>query len=406
MSAKASRYWVGLVMLTASLATSLPAAEAWVDVTTLAGERVAGSLKSWEATRLVVEGETAREVPMAEVLSIRFPRHVRRLATGRCVVLVNGDRFAADPVRSRDEQLTATWTHAPLRPELSFPLEHVAALVFAAPPGPAEFGDTLAALHRAASGIDTVRLIAGDNLTGEFQQLDGGLLELKAAVGSLKLDRSRVRWLALDPELGSFPKPASTHWIAFLTDGSRITATDCQPRTDFTVQLSLAGGRLVAIPRHEISRLQRISKQSIPLSERAPKEVKQQPYLSGQQELVRDRSAGGSPLFVRSEEFALGLGMRSRMSASYDIGSNDRWFQSGVAIDDAAGGRGSARFRIELDGIEAWASGEVTGHSELIATPRIDLTGHRVLTLSVEFGERGDVGDLADWCDPLLIRSR
>ncbi|MDZ4687944.1 MAG: NPCBM/NEW2 domain-containing protein [Planctomycetaceae bacterium] len=387
------------------LATSLSAAETWVDVTTLSGERVAGSLKSWEATRLVVESETAHEVPTAEILSIRFPRHVRRLSTGRCVVLVNGDRFAADPVRSRDEQLTATWTHAPLRPELSFPLEHVAALVFAAPPGPAEFGDTLATLHRATTGTDTVRLIAGDHLTGEFQQLDGGLLELNAAVGPLKLDRSRVRWLALDPELGSFPKPASIRWIAYLTDGSRITAADCQPRPDLTVQLSLAGGGRIVIPRHEISRLQQITERITPLSQRAPQEVKQQPYLSGRQELARDRSVQGSPLFVRGEEFAFGLGMRSRMSASYDIATGDRWFQTGVAIDDAAGGRGSVRFRIELDGVEVWASPEVTGHSELIAAPRIDLTGRRLLTLSVEFGERGDVGDLADWCDPLLIRS-
>jgi len=406
MSATWRRQLPGLMMLAASLVSSLSAAETWVDVTTLDGERIGGSIKSWGATRLIVEAETPRDLAIADILSIRFPRHVRRLATGRCVVLVNGDRFAADPVRSRDEQLTATWTYAPLRPELSFPLEHVSALVFAAPPGPTEFGNTLASLHRAATGTDTVRLIAGDNLTGEFQRLDGGLLELTAAVGPLKLDRSRVRWLALDPELGSFPKPASTRWIAFLTDGSRITATECQSRTDFTVQLSLPGGRRVAVPRHEIHRLQQITKRTVPLSEREPNRTSHQPYLSGRQELMRDRSVHGSPLFVRGEEFAFGLGMRSRMSVSYDITPGDRWFQTGVAIDDAAGGRGSARFRVELDGVEAWASPEVTGHSDLIAAPLIDLNGHRVLALSVEFGERGDVGDLADWCDPLLIRGR
>jgi len=384
----------------------LQAADLWVEVATLTGERLTGRLRTWTAERIEVEAQTPHDIPVAETLSIRFPRHSRRIIAGRSVVLMNGDRFAADPVRCIEDRLTAAWSQAPLRPALEFPLETVAGLLLEPPAVAADFRETLADVQRAAAGEDTVRLIAGDQLRGEFQQLEGGLLEFHTAVGPLKLDRTRVRWLALDPELGSFPKSAGNRWMVFLTDGTRLTATSCQPRADLTVQFQLPVGGRVIVPWHEIVRLQQVTERVVPLSERTPAAVEYQPYLSGVQDLVRDRSLRKSPLLVRGEEFAFGLGVRSRMAVQYDLKPGDGWFQTGVAIDDASEGAGSVRFRVELDGQVVWSSGEVTGQSPLVDTGRIDLHGARRLSLIADYGERGDVGDLADWCDPLLIRDQ
>jgi hypothetical protein len=392
--------WLGAVGTTASTA-----AETWVEATTLSGERIAGRLQSWTAERLVIDGETSsRPLPTTDLLTLRFPRHPRQLAT-RCVVLVNGDRFAVLPTRARDDELTASWLRAPLRPSLVIPLETVSGWMFEAPAAVADFRETLATLQRTARGVDTVRLMAGDELTGEFVQLEHGLLELRAAVGTLKLDRSRVRWVALDPELGSSPDLPATKWVAFLTDGSRITATDCRPGADFTVQLTLAVGGRVVIPWHEVARVVRLSERTALLSERTPALVDYRPYLDGRQELSTDRSVRGSPLLIRGEEFADGLGLRSRTAVTYDLEPGDRWFESVVGIDDAADGAGSARFRVELDGEIVWTSAELTGRSPPVSVPRIDLQDRRRLTLVVDFGERGDVGDLADWCEPLVIRA-
>jgi hypothetical protein len=394
----------GMAMLLGSLRGSLPAAETIVEITTLSNDHITGPIRTWNATRLVIGGERPREVAIADVLSLRFPRHQRRATLGPCVVLVNGDRFAADAVRTKDEQLVATWTHAPLRKELTLPLETVSAMVFASSPGRTEALGLLAGLSKAAPGADTVQLIAGDRLTGEFRQLDGGFLEFAAAVGPLKLDRSRIQWLGLDPELSSPPRIPATRWIAFLTDGSRITASDCQPREDFTLQLApLVGGR-VTVPWHELVRLQPISPRVEPLSQRQPVAETFQPYLDGRQVLIHDRSVAGSPLTIRGEEFVTGLGMRSRMTATYALEPGDRQFRSAVGVDDAATAEGSVRFRIEVDGRDVWTSPLVTGQTGAIETPLIDLSAARRLTLIVEFGERGDVGDLADWCDPVILR--
>lgn len=393
-----------IVAIVSGLGSTASAAETLAEIVTLTNERVAGTIRAWTPDRITLSADVPRDVATTDLVSIRFPKHPRRLSVGPCVVLINGDRFAVTPGRTRDEQLSATWTQAPLRPEAVFPLEHVAAVLFTTTPGHVEALGTLAEFGRIRSGHDTVRLVAGDRLTGEFEQLDLGFLEIAAPVGPLKLDRSGVQWLALDPDLAA-PLPVKPdRWIAFLTDGSRITATQCVPRPDLTVELvPLVGGK-VTVPWHEIARLQRITPRIVPLSERKPVDVQYVPYLSGQQALMRDRSAVGSPLMMRGEEFATGLGMRSLMRVTYAVEPGDQWFFSQTGLDDAARGLGSCRFRIELDESEVWASGEMTGLSEPLRTPRIDVQSRQRLTLVVDFGDRGDVGDLADWADATLLR--
>lgn len=394
----------GMAILLGGFPGPLSAAETIVEVTTLSNDRIIGPIRTWDSARLVIGGDQSREILIADLLSLRFPRHQRRATFGPCVLLVNGDRFAAEDVRTRDEQLIASWTHAPLRKELTLPLEAVSAVVFTSSPGRGESLGLLAGLSKIATGADAVQLIAGDRLTGEFQQLDGGFIEFAAAVGPLKLDRSRVKWLALDPQLGSLPDVPATRWIAFLTDGSRITASQCQPRDDFTLQMTPLFGGIVAVPWHDLVRLQPITPRIEPLSERQAIAESYQPYLDGDQTLALDQSVAGSPLTVLGEEFATGLGMRSRMTTTYTLQPGDRRFRSTVGLDDAAAGEGSVRFRIDLDGRAAWTSPLITGQTDATETPLIDLSGARRLTLIVEFGERGDVGDLADWCDPVILR--
>jgi hypothetical protein len=395
--------WAGVVLLLGSTAT--PAAEMWVDVTSLTHEHVQGALQKWDEQQLVVAGDTNVTIPTSDLITVRFPRHVRRQPPTKFVVLVNGDRVAADAVRVHDEQLTATWVQAPLRKELQVPLEQVAATIFAAPPGRREALSLLAEVGRVREGHDTVRLMSGDQLTGEFTGLAGGLVEFAAAVGPLKLDRSRVRWLALDPDLAAAVSLPDQYWTVFLTDGSRLTVRSCVPQADFTVLLTPLVGGPVTVPWYEIQRLQHRTQQWESLADREPLEERYQPYLEGQSLRQQNRSAAGSPMQLRGEEFATGLGVRSQTTVTYAIDSKDQWFQTTVGLDDAAGDHGSVRFRIALDGREVWTSDLVTSRRERLETPRIEVRGSRRLSLIVDYGERGDIGDLADWCDPFVVRT-
>lgn len=385
--------------------TTAVAADPDVEVVTMSGQTVSGRLTAWTPSRLTVHGESQTSVPTTDVWTVTFPDHLIRPVEGDWLVLANGDRLAASIHRVRDDRADANWTTAPLRNAWSGPLESVSALVFNLPAAPRLRRQWLAAIENAPAGSDQIQFVTGDRLQGEFTQLDGQQIAITASFGATQLDRQRVRWVRLDRDLQTFPDVKSPSWRIWLTDGSRITATDCKPGDNLNVRLTLPVGGAFALPWHEIARLQRFAENVVPLSSRAPRAMSYKPYLSGERTLRRDCNVLGSPLVVRGQEAAVGLGMASAMSATYRIEPEDQEFRAQVGLDDSAEGRGSARFRIVLDGRTVWESDEITGQMPLVRCPAVSLAGAKELTLLVDYGNSGDVGDHADWCDAVIVRA-
>ena len=74
-----------------------------------------------------------------------------------------------------------------------------------------------------------------------------------------------------------------------------------------------------------------------------------------------------------------------------------------MGVDDRAGPLGSVVFRVMVDDQTRYTSPAMTARD----APRsidVDLAGARLLILITEFGERGDVRDLADWIEPRIVR--
>ncbi len=375
------------------------AAEPDVCIALANGEEVCGKIGTWTTEQLTFSDDRIRAVAINDIADVRFPLAKRRHQASDWVVLGTGDRFPLTVQRVQDDMLTAGWPRSPRRPELSFPLENVAAVIRQLPPAPAVRRDWLSALMREPPGKDAVRLVIGDDLRGEFTAWENGLVLWQGSLGALQLDLQRLRWIRFDPELTAKPKLPDVWWSVILTDGARFTATTCQPRPDLTVEWTLPVGGSLVVPRHEIEKITRWSPQRQSLSQREPAEVKFTPYLEGKRELVIDRSVAQSPLSLRGEEFATGLSMHSRAEVAYHVQPNDGVFRAIVGIDDASGGAGSARFIVRVDDRVVWESEELTGRSPAVRLPSIQLDGAKMLTLLVDFGEYGDVGDLANWCD-------
>ena len=95
--------------------------------------------------------------------------------------------------------------------------------------------------------------------------------------------------------------------------------------------------------------------------------------------------------------------MHSRMAVTYPLKGSEQEFRATVGIDDLAGGGGSVRFGVDLDGERVWTSAELKGDTAAVKIPVIKLQGHQQLTLVVDYGEFADVLDYADWCDAVLI---
>ena len=129
------------------------------------------------------------------------------------------------------------------------------------------------------------------------------------------------------------------------------------------------------------------------------------PYLSVRWPFARDRNVLGEPIVVRGKQYLKGIGMHAAARLTYRFDGDYRRFDSMVAVDDSAKGRGSVTFGayISRDGkwSEAFKSEIVRGGDEPQAVS-VDLSGAKGITLTVDFADRGDELDHAVWLDVRL----
>lgn len=360
-------------------------------------------LSDWSNERLVIEGESRRELPLDEIVSLHFDRKPNTFSGGESLVLLtNGDRLVARPMTISGDVLTVAWKRGAIQSDVKLPLETVAALVIDLPAAKADRLRLFADLQTLPSGDDIVLLANGDRTQGEFEMLDGAFIELKQATGPLKLDRSRVRAIRFNPALTSASTIQGRRLVIGLVDGSRFTATSVELKAD-ELKLTTPFQPALALPMTSVASCHVYGRRTHALSDREPVEVMFTPYLTAPWTLVKNANVLHGPLSLRGTEYGSGLGMHSRMSATYALAPQDQEFRATVGIDDFANGKGSVRFVIELDGKTAWASEELTGRDASLVIPPVSVRGAKRLTLKVDFGQQADVADYANWCEAVLI---
>jgi hypothetical protein len=131
------------------------------------------------------------------------------------------------------------------------------------------------------------------------------------------------------------------------------------------------------------------------------------PYLSIEWPYRRDRNVMGDPLSVGGKRYMKGIGMHSAARLTFRLDGDYRRFDAAVAIDDSAGKRGSVTFGVYVLRDGAWAEAFTSGTVRGGEAPRpvsVDLTGAQGLTLTVDYADRGDELDRANWLDARLVK--
>lgn len=398
----AGRCLLVLVFLLAGSARPLQAQDL-VRLTDIAGEQFEGSLKSWSTDQLVLASPEERLFQHSRLQSVRFERsNPTRSHTSPSIWLTNGDRLAARSLTVDKEVLSLSWTVRSDKELSSIPLEDITAIIFDWPHTVQERLRLIADLETLSAGSDLVMLSNGDRTFGEFQRLDAAFVELKVAGKTLKLDRSRVRAIRLDPELATLTRPQGKRVVLMLVDGSQLTVTGLEIEEEFLKAKSTHLGSF-ALPVAAVVGCHFFGDGIVPVADYEPEKVEYTPYLSGRWSLVRNANVLHGPLTVQETEYVTGLGMHSRMSATYALRGDEKAFRALVGIDDVATDLGSVRFTVELDGRRIWSSPEMTGKAPVRSTKNLSLEGGKKLTLTVEFGEYADVGDYANWCDAVFV---
>jgi len=262
---------------------------------------------------------------------------------------------------------------------------------------------------------DLLFLTGGDQWQGQVVRLTtngSGRRQIELLLGStgdtLLLPENRVAAILFGNR--KMATNASNNLVLGLRDGSLLMAEYLVADAG-QLRVRTAGGiELIGSNRNDIAYLRSLVAVRVYLSDCTSMDYQHEPYLEIPYPFRRDRNVLGGLLQTQGRNYAKGLGMCSaaRLTVRLDtkeIAGRFKRFRATVAIDDAAAQRGSAIFRVDLqrDGKwqQAFASPVVRG-GDLPLPITVDLGDAEQLALVVDFADRGDECDYANWFDARL----
>ena len=382
------------------------------------GKELTGELLEWNWEGLTLKtSQSVYHGNSEELVCLTLPGHkptkkkaipVKR--TLSLVTLANGDRIKGKVVSINEEHLTFQLA-LPNQETVLFPLETLATILFASENSRQmqngfSAQSQLSPSRKGEDSFDLLTLQNGDVLQGEFISLSQKSIRWETPQGERELPRSEIHGLKFNEELVSFPRVEGLQLRVHLVDGSFITIQSAVRKVGTVLDCQANCGSRFSIPFSLIYHLEYLHQHLTFLSDLKPELVEHFPYLSRKRFLERDRNGAKGPLSIRGRSYVKGLGMYSKMRAVYNLNSRYQTFMTDLGIDDYSGGEGSVHFVIRLDGEVAYRSPLVTGMSKRISIPSMNVESIQKLELEVDFGERGDLRDYANWCNPILIRKK
>jgi hypothetical protein len=324
------------------------------------------------------------------------------------LVLADGGFLAAEVVAADKDRLTA---ESNLFGTLKLPIESLAGIVFHAPSDQRRYDAILDRLAHAVDETDRIVLDNGDELTGLFNGIKGDAVLLKTDTGAVDVKTDRISAILFNPALRGKSAPAGARsWLGF-TDGSRLLASQLIVSGD-SLKIAVAREKLAAL-RSSLVFLQPLSNRVVYLSDIKPAEYRQTSFLGQPWPYQADRAATGGRLRVGGHVYQKGIGVHSAARLVYNIslrpqseGQGGRAvtrFDAQVAIDDSTAGQGSVIFRVLVDGQERFISPIIRGGDAPVPIS-VDLRGAKKLELQVDYADRADVLDHADWLDARLTQ--
>ena len=255
---------------------------------------------------------------------------------------------------------------------------------------------------------DTLYLNNGDRLRGTVTSLNGKEVVLQTESDTQRFATSQVESVVFGPALLDPPDKQPAKLAIGLQDGSLFYATNLTVGGE-RFEIALRGAvRLEGRDPQKIIFLQALQGPRIQyLSQTEPVDYRHVPYFNIRWPFGRDQNLLGGRLQSNGKFYLTGLSAHSASRIVYPLDGRFRRFEAEVALDDAAGGGGSVVFRVYLvrEGQlhEAFASKILRG-GDPPQPVAVDLEGARLLALVVDYADRGDELDHANWLDARLVK--
>ncbi len=376
-------------------------------------------------------GDKLRVVPTRE---LAYWGRYRDVEAGPQILLRDGSVIRADVLKLDEQSLVigdATGLGRGLWDQTTLPRSLLQAIVWQPPAGTADRDRLWGKLTTNSAGDDRLFLIGGESLVGTLTAAPQGGSPLpegaKSGPGAfLWQSRSQPEPLAIPTskvravQFGNVPpgaRPASPAiWIG-CKDGSLVQASSIAAAGEKLAIKLVGGGELATTLAgrsdegptfwSEVNWLQSAGGDVAWLSDQKTIGYKHIPFLTIDWPFENDKNVTGGRLRAAGSLFPKGLGMHTTSRLAYDV-AGYRKFEAELALDETAGRRGSAIFKVLLqDGQGAWKSAYespiVRGGDDPVPIS-IDLQGVARLALIVEFADRGDELDHANWLQARLIK--
>ncbi len=222
-----------------------------------------------------------------------------------------------------------------------------------------------------------------------------------------------VRAVAMNPAIGKPSGKTDPGVMLAFRDGSRLLAKaielsgrDVTVRTVCGTELKTTHDRFIK----QLVMIQSLQSDRVDyLSDLDSLSYRHIPFLSTSwPNFGSDQNVRGGCLRADNVCYEKGIAMHSASRLAYDLAKPYGLFQAELAIDDSVGDIGSVVFRVYLDKgngkfAPAYASPIIRGGRSPVPVS-IDVDGAKRLALIVDFSDRGDAGDHANWLNARLVR--
>ncbi|WZO96487.1 NPCBM/NEW2 domain-containing protein [Isosphaeraceae bacterium EP7] len=368
------------------------------------GSHVGGRLRilsEAEGVTIVDEAGKDRVVPVDHLFKLERDGTPRPITSKEAIVVFpEGDRLNRVEIGTAGE--ASLIVQSTFLGQISVPLDAPIGLI-TNPPADPEGRQALINRVRADSRTSEVLWLAnGDRLQGSLLGVGEKSLTFRGDAGQTEVARSGLVAIGFDPALVSYPRPEGVWWELSLNDGSRLGILGAEIN-DGVLKARTRFGATLAVPMSEVRRIAVRRPGIVYLSDIDPLKAQYIPYIGPVRPFRKDESVEGQPLRLGGLAFDRGLGTQSRTLLAYRLGPGDRRFQATLGVDDRAGPLGSVVFRILVDGKERFSSPPMSARDTPLNVD-VELDGAKFLILATEFGDRGNVRDLADWVEARLIR--
>lgn len=398
----------------------------------LAGESFGGVLvgvdEKWNLTFETDEGR--RTLPAGDLLSWGRCAELRK---GPVVVMADGGLLRADAVTFEGERFAV---ETPLFSDLPLPRKMVGGVAFELPVDRREADRLLdwaisRPISRPISGAggnensaeqklgdatqDRIRLLNGDEIRGHITNIGEEKIRIEpggSGTAAMEIDVVRAAAVRFTDEksgdtalIKDKENPPFYAWAGF-SDGSLLAVEDMSLDSG-KLRLRVAGNppgeeEEWAADGGDLVFLQPMGTKAIYLSDMTAAEYRHVPFLELPWPYENDRNAAGGRLRCGGRIFVKGMGVHSSARLTYMLERPFARFTAAGGIDDASGGAGSVRFRVYVDG-QKKHDGRIVRGGDAAEPIDVDLSGGKRLDLIVDFGDRADQGDFADWLDARLI---